>query len=217
MVPQSPAFIAFTGVDKVELLADLKALSRRYPIEWGVLVDDAQAESPLFPDAHARRELLKAEGLRWAAHVCGTEAGKIANAPETVEVDLSGFQRVQVNHSFAGSTAEQVRNTWRFGRRLGVRAMLQCIADFPEDARLDWLFDTSFGKGTTPKAWPRLPKDGPFCGYSGGITPGNAADVVASIGASAGDLYWIDMESGIRTDGWLDLNKCEAVCRAVYG
>jgi hypothetical protein len=29
--------------------------------------------------------------------------------------------------------------------------------------------------------------------------------------------YWIDMESGVRTGGWLDVAKCEAVCRAVYG
>jgi phosphoribosylanthranilate isomerase len=51
-------------------------------------------------------------------------------------------------------------------------------------------------------------------GYAGGINPDNAAEVVSRIQA---DRYWIDMETGVRTGDWLDLDKCEAVCRAVYG
>ncbi|MEZ2222646.1 phosphoribosylanthranilate isomerase [Rhizobium sp. RCC_161_2] len=214
---QAPAFIAFTGLDDPKLIGDLQSLSARYPIEWGMLIDDAQEEKPLFPDKEARKACLTAGNLRLAAHVCGVEASKIANAPDTVSLDLTGFQRIQVNHSFSGSSPAQVDNTWRFGQRLGVRTMLQCKDAFPDETRLDWLFDTSFGSGATPKAWPTLPKNGPFCGYSGGIKPENVADVIAAISASANDLYWIDMESGIRSNGWLDLDKCEAVCRAVYG
>ncbi|MGO4568864.1 phosphoribosylanthranilate isomerase [Rhizobium sp. 2YAF20] len=213
---QPPAFIAFTGIDNPALLAGLQRLSARYPIEWGILVDEKQTDMPLFPHPDARKAFLTAGGLRLAAHVCGAEAKKIADA-ETVSIDLTGFQRVQVNHSFSGSTPEQSENTWRFGRRLGIRTMLQCKDVFPDEARLDWLFDISFGTGLTPRNWPVLPKSGPFCGYSGGINPRTAADVVAMIGASVDDLYWIDMESGVRTDGRLDLDKCEAVCKAVYG
>ncbi|MDE1990969.1 MAG: phosphoribosylanthranilate isomerase [Rhizobiaceae bacterium] len=212
-----PAFVAFTGIDDTRLIGDLQSLSARYPIEWGMLVDDAQAEKPLFPDVDARKAFATAGSLRLAAHVCGTEATKIANAPETVCVDLTGFQRIQVNHNFSGSSAEQVENTVLFGRRHGVRTMLQCKGAFPGDNRLDWLFDTSFGTGVSPASWPTLPKNGPFCGFSGGINPLNVESIIAAIGASADDLYWIDMESGIRTNGWLDLNKCEAVCRSIYG
>ena len=214
---QAPAFIAFTGVDRVEDIGSLQALSARYPVEWGVLIDDAQTDKPLFPDAEARKAIVTAGGLRLAAHVCGEEAKRIANAPETVSVDLTGFQRVQVNHSFTGSTEAQIENTVRFGRRLGARTMLQCKDMFPHESRLDWLFDVSFGTGVAPSAWPKLPLTGPFCGYSGGLKPGNVAEVVRAIDARRGDLYWIDMESGIRTDGWLDLSKCEAVCKAVFG
>lgn len=214
---QSPAFIAFTGIDRLEDISSLKALSTRYPIEWGVLVDDAQTDKPLFPDAVLRKAFVTAGAMRLAAHVCGDEARKIANAPETISVDLTGFQRVQVNHSFNGSTADQIENTLRFGRTLGVRTMLQCKDAFPDETRLDWLFDTSFGTGVAPTTWPKLPETGPFCGYSGGINPGNVREVLGKINAPKGVLYWIDMESGVRTDGWLDLNKCEDVCRAVYG
>ncbi|SCB39175.1 phosphoribosylanthranilate isomerase [Rhizobium hainanense] len=214
---QLPAFVAFTGVDRSDYVDGLRALSARYPIEWGVLVDDAQISKPLFPEISVRRAFLAAGGLRLAAHVCGDEARRIANEPDTATVNLAGYQRVQVNHSFSGSSSEQIENTWRYGRRHGVRTMLQCKDEFPIESRLDWLFDVSFGTGITPRAWPRLPRSGPFCGYSGGINPGNVKDVLNAISAERGDMYWIDMESGIRTDGWLDLDKCESVCRAVYG
>ena len=216
-MPQAPAFIAFTGLDDPARIGDLQSLSARYPIEWGVLVDDAQTSLPLFPDASARAAFVGAAGLRLAAHVCGAVAGQIANAPQAVETDFAGYQRIQVNHSFSGSSAMQVENVIRFGRQRGTRTMLQCSAAFPADLRLDWLFDASFGKGIAPPSWPALPAHGPFCGYSGGIGPETAAAVVQAIDAPAGALYWIDMESRIRSNGRLDLDKCEGVCRAVYG
>jgi len=216
-MPQLPAFIAFTGVDLATVIDDLKALSARYPIEWGILIDPAQESLPLFPDVATRQTLLTAGELRFAAHVCGDEAKRIANAPDTATLDLAGFSRLQVNHSFEGSSVAQIENTVRFGRHRGLRAMLQCKGTFPADARLDWLFDTSFGRGAAPSAWPKLPAGGPFCGFSGGINAGNVVDVLKAIDAEDGALYWIDMESGVRTDGWFDLDKCETVCKAVFG
>jgi hypothetical protein len=212
-----PSFIAFTGVDDPQLLGAMQVLSARYPIEWGILVDDAQTEKRLFPDAAKRAAMLSGAGLRWAAHVCGEQARLIANDPDAATVNVTRFQRVQVNHSFSGSSDTQIECAIRFGRTHGVRTMLQCSSDFPADARLDWLFDTSFGTGVATTHWPTLPSGGPFCGYSGGIQPDNAGAAVAAIGRSVdGGQYWIDMESGVRTDDRFDLTKCEAVCRAVY-
>ncbi|WP_404712969.1 hypothetical protein [Sphingomonas sp. MMS24-J13] len=194
----------------------MRALSARYPIEWGILIDDDRAGDPLFPSPDQRAALLAQPGLRWAAHVCGGEARAIANDPAAAQVDLTGFQRLQVNHSFAGSSAAQIGNVVRFGRSRGIRTLLQCAGTFPDDARLDWLFDTSFGTGATPSHWPAVGTLA-FGGFSGGIGPANARDVVAAIAAPESAQYWIDMESGVRTGGRFDLAKCEAVCRAVYG
>jgi hypothetical protein len=214
---QTPAFIAFTGVDTIDALTGMQALSTRYPIEWGILIDDAQSHKPLFPDAATRGQMLRAGALRWAAHVCGDEARTIVNTPLASRLDLSGFQRVQLNHSFTGSTPQHIENAHRFGQLRGVRTLLQCADPFPEDVRVDWLYDVSFGEGVKPKTWPRLPQSPAFCGYSGGIGPATVTDILGHINAPEGAQYWIDMESGIRTDGWLDLTKCEAVCRAVFG
>jgi hypothetical protein len=214
---QPPSFIAFTGVDRLDALPKMQRLSARYPIEWGVLVDPDQEDKPLFPNATIRAGLLAAPGLRWAAHICGAGARDIVARPRATAVAVTGVQRVQVNHSFQGSTASQIAAARDHGRRLGVRTVLQCAGAFPDETGVDWLYDVSFGTGVRPETWPALPAAGPFCGYSGGIGPTTVAEILARIAAPAGALYWIDMESGVRTDGAFDLDKCEAVCRAVYG
>ena len=213
----TPSFIAFTGVDRLDLLPGLKRLSARYPIEWGVLVDPDQEDKALFPNATVRDGLLAEPGLRWAAHVCGAGARDIVAAPLTTAVAVTGVQRVQINHSFQGSSADQITAARDYGRRMGVRTVLQCAGAFPDEAGVDWLYDVSFGTGVKPKDWPPLRAGGPFCGYSGGIGPATVGEILQRIAAPAGALYWIDMESGVRTDGAFDLAKCEAVCRAVYG
>lgn len=214
---ETPTFIAFTGVDSAECLGGMKALARHYPIEWGVLIDDAKTDDILFANPDTRSKLLEAPGLRYAAHVCGEQARLIANAPARATVDLCGFQRLQVNHGFSGSSPAQVENCIRFGRARTHRTMLQCLDSFPADARLDWLFDTSFGTGKAPARWPALPGSGPFCGYSGGIRAETVRDILAAVAAPVGSQYFIDMESGVRTGGRFDLAKCEAVCKAVFG
>jgi hypothetical protein len=214
----NPTFIAFTGVDSADCLPGMMDLGRHYPIEWGVLVDDDKVDDILFANPDVRARLLETPGLLCAAHVCGEQARLIANSPQDVTVDLSRFQRAQVNHSFSGSSAEQIENTVRFGRMKRVRTMLQCLVDFPADCRLDWLYDTSFGTGKSPDRWPALPgAQGPLCGYSGGIRAENVRDILSDIAAPVGSQYFIDMESGVRTDGRFDLGKCEAVCKAVFG
>jgi hypothetical protein len=213
-----PTFIAFTGVDSVDCISGMLDLSRHFPIEWGVLVDDDKADDTLFADPDIRERLLATPGLLYAAHVCGEQARLIANSPEEVTLDLSRIQRVQVNHSFSGSSPLQIENTVRFGRSRRVRTMLQCLVEFPSDSRLDWLYDTSFGTGKSPDRWPPLPtSSGPLCGYSGGINAESVQDVLGAIAAPLGSQYFIDMESGVRTEGQFDLGKCEAVCRAVFG
>jgi hypothetical protein len=214
---QPPSFIAFTGVDRTDLLPGMTRLSARYPIEWGVLVDPDQEDKALFPNAVTRTALLSEPGLRWAAHICGASARDIVAAPRDTAVATTGVQRVQVNHSFQGSAPDQIAAARDYGRRLGVRTVLQCAGAFPDEPGVDWLYDVSFGTGVKPKDWPALPAAGPFCGYSGGIGPATVVEILGRIAAPVGTPYWIDMESGIRTDGAFDLTKCEAVCRAVYG
>ncbi|MYN27950.1 phosphoribosylanthranilate isomerase [Duganella levis] len=210
----APAYITFTGIDRADLLPGMQALSARYPIEWGVLLDAAQEGAPLFPPASVR-QILQGAPLRLSAHICGDAAQQIVEGIDP-GLDLAGFSRVQINHARAGSSDHQIRNSARFAARHGVRAALQCQGAFPDDLRVDWLYDVSFGTGVRPTNWPTAQAELPFCGYSGGLGPDTVRATLPAFPIAAGASYWIDMESGVRTDGRFDLAKCEAVCRIVF-
>lgn len=210
-----PSFVTFTGVDDSTLLPGMLALSARYPVEWGVLLDAAQEGAPLFP-LEAARKAFQGAPLRLSAHICGAAARAIVEGRDP-GLNLSGYGRIQVNHSRSGSSEREIRNSQLFAARSGVRAALQCQGEFPDDVRVDWLYDVSFGTGQQPGAWPAIGARQAFCGYSGGLNPDNVASVLARLPLTANTAYWIDMESGVRTGNRFDLDKCEAVCRAVFG
>ena len=213
-----PAFIAFTGADDAKLGDGMARLSRRYPVEWGILVDRDKAGSRLFP-SYTDIEWFRTLGLRLCAHVCGSLARDVAAGADPV-ADLVGFARIQVNHGRSGADPAVVGHVARFASRHGIRGVLQCRGPgFPSHATsVDWLFDVSFGTGVRPDRFPPVRTDHPLCGLSGGINPDNVRRTIAhSIDVLPGLAYWIDMESGVRSDGEFDLKLCEAVCRAVYG
>lgn len=213
-----PAYVTFTGVDRIEILPRLKELSAKYPIEWGVLIDPAQEDNILFPTKDERKE-IQSSGLRLSAHICGVPASEIVNGTRPTYLGLDGFSRLQINHSRDGSTEENIKNAHDFATSIGMRPALQCQGGFPTELRADWLYDVSFGLGTRPTDWPKLNSEGTFCGYSGGISPETVQATMKALPLSKSDNgnFWIDMESGVRTNDLLDVEKCEQVCKIVFG
>lgn len=210
-----PDFITFTGADANTCRERMRLLSSLYPIEWGVLLSPSkQGIDPRFPAGEALRELRRmANTVRMSAHLCGGYArAAMDGEPVETPIDLWAFDRVQVNH-----TAPNAASLVRFQKRAEVGGIIaQCRGrTFPAGTRVHWLFDCSGGRGERAKFWPPHPGDGITVGYAGGITPDNVLDVLEEI-ASAGP-YWVDMETGVRTAEAFDLDKVEAVCRAVYG
>ena len=211
-----PAFVTFTGIDDAALVKGIVELSLRYPIEWGVLIDREQAGSPLFPAAQ-QIDRFRAAGVRLCAHICGIYAREIATG-HAPDLNLAGFSRIQVNHGREGADEHVVNAVSRYAAQHGVRGVLQCNGAFPADqTSVDWLYDVSFGEGVRPTSFPPINVQHPFCGISGGIGPDNVSQLISERIELSGDyLYWIDMESGVRTEGEFDLEKCRAVCAAVY-
>jgi len=211
-----PLFITFTGVDEFTDPTEMMALSSHFPIEWAFLFSperQGKAEHPRYPRLDFVEDLVgsRLRHNRLAAHLCGAAARSVMQEGKTGYDALlnAHFMRVQVN------TAEpQVEAIAKWARGLSVFPIVQCRGPFPRDPRVHYLFDTSGGRGVAPQSWPGgLDTD---CGYAGGINPGNAAEVVATIGNSA-STYWIDMESGVRDENdRFSLKRCRAVCEAVY-
>lgn len=210
----TPVFITFTGADSMDLIPGMLALSRQYPVEWGILIDPARQGIPLFPD-HKTRVAIQGSGLRLSAHVCGELAQAIAEGRDP-GFDFSGYSRVQINHGRAGSSEQEIQNCYLFGLRHGVRPALQSQGVFPDDGRVDWLYDVSFGNGVKPSAWPPLQGAHPFCGFSGGIGPASIREVLQTLVITPGTPYWLDMESGVRSNNQFDLAKCRLVCEATF-
>lgn len=216
-----PSLITFTGVDARTDVARACRIAATYPVEFAMLFSIArQGEEPRYPDGDTQCAFLwsrlvkpmRPERGQLAAHLCGEYGRRVMNG-ERIDppVDLGYVCRIQVNHPAPDAAAiAKLSDGW------GPRCIAQTRADaFPADDRVDWLFDRSGGTGTAPDRWPPHPGGKRLVGYAGGIGPHNVADVIAQVG-NAGP-YWLDMESGIRTGDWLDLDKVERVCRIAFG
>lgn len=211
-----PEFITFTGADDWTSIEGMQALSAKYPIEWGILFSPKrQGSDPRYPGGEAQSRLLWS-GLTLSAHLCGEYSRRIMAGESVVDispVDLGCFARIQVNHvDPVPARIIEFRNGWG-----PMRAIAQTRADtFPRDTSVDWLFDRSGGRGEAPTAWPVHPGGDRLVGYAGGISPENIRGVMSELEQLSG-RYWIDMESGVRTDDRFDLGKCRVVCETVFG
>lgn len=208
--------VTITGADdEVDPFA-LWQLSREFPfVEWGILRSQSSAGQPRYPTDKWRAQLSHGIGL--SSHLCGVFARNVlaGSAIGSVLGD-SRFQRLQVNGYVAPSPGLiEVANCWT-----GVEFILQVrneasLAAAAKDVtrihhrRGSLLFDPSGGRGEHPSAWP-LPPEGLPMGYAGGITPDNVVETIESIGHIAAP-FWIDMESGVRTDDRFDLAKVRRV------
>ena len=211
----TPDFVTFTGIDARTDLDRVRALSRAYPIEWGILFSPKkQGLAPRYPEQGlihvAVSELQDDPAIKLAAHLCGMHSAKIMSGMEP-GIDLSGFNRTQIN-----TVKPDVDKIEAFAQRHSILAITQHrTLRFPDDDRILWLYDCSGGRGDLPdKGWPLHPEEDRIVGYAGGLNPENVARINDEIAPTG--RYWLDMESGIRTDDWLDLDKCEAVCRALF-
>lgn len=217
---QKPEFVTFTGIDADTDVARLRRLQSLYPVEWGVLFSPNRQGQGRYPDLASVPRLANL-GLSFAAHVCGGWASSILDEGRCDEVEAlphAMFGRVQVNTSRREPEAHEAA---AFARWIGARAAILQTRDrsFPGDDTVDWLYDVSGGFGREPDSWKVDASTRAFVGYAGGIGPGNVMAVLSAISASHpdGKPFWIDMETGVRTEDRLDLDKCEAVLTAVYG
>jgi phosphoribosylanthranilate isomerase len=89
------------------------------------------------------------------------------------------------------------------------KSIVKDIPSFNSESKNSFavLFDASGGKGLLPENW-LPPFSGMRCGYAGGLNPDNLQEQLVKIAKIAnGQSVWADMETGVRTDNRLDLEK----------
>lgn len=212
--------ITITGADDNIAHDHLQFLCDKYPfVEFGVLLSMTRAGAPRYPSPDWISALRKRKHIRYAFHLCGSIA---RDAMECSERFFSQYDdlpaRVQLN-GFPGDAPRAVEDLAK--RRPGTEFIMQ-VRDFHsacwacETARnvlnVSALSDVSGGEGKPAKYSPV-----PSCrmGYAGGIGPSNVLDALERAHAVSPEGFWLDMESGVRTNDRWDDSKVKDVLNSV--
>jgi len=216
--------ITFTGIDDKTDIQDLIDIQREFPIvEFGVLTSYHWYEnSNRYLNPAFLSNLYAGNGkLNLALHVCGSMAHDAAdgywNKVNYHIFDTLGlFKRVQLN--VANRTDNPYRLASTPNRHTEVIIQQKGIHDIEMFEHSMWmnvsvLLDASGGQGidTPIEVLPNAGKSFKV-GYAGGINNSNVATKLSYL-LQHGDVgeFWIDMESGVRTDDWFDTDKVRMI------
>ena len=227
--------ITFTGVDERTDIEELVKIQKEFPIaEFGVLLStnwrkngNRYMNPKLFERFHGK-------GLNLSCHACGRIAREAINNDWSGIASVLGphrdlFKRCQLNISsslpnektgyfWVPSWLEEVIIQQKDPEQLD---LFKAIGD---KNKITVLLDASGGNGIDTGVYP-------FCfnetkiGYAGGINIDNVGIKFKTLlESNISYKFWIDMESGVRTDDWFDTDKvwqvleeCDKVLRDVEG
>lgn len=222
--------VTITGADDRTSISEMEKISIRYPfVEWGILFG-SQSKVPRYPSNDWVSEVRSRNSrLCLSAHLCGAYSRNVIENNDFHFVDtLTGiFERVQLNYSFKYPSFTFNEN---FVNRLLSYEALRFIFQYNnrnENAfqstpiraftGFDLLVDASGGHGRTISSDGLKTYFGYYTkGYAGGIGPDNI-DLICEVlkNNNFEDEVWIDMESKVRTDKELDLDKVQDVLKTV--
>lgn len=217
--------ITFTGIDARTNLQELQDIQRQYPLaEFGVLTSYHWYENGNRYLDPSLIEKLRTKDLHLSLHVCGSAAhdaaiGKWEKLDELTEGNLHLFKRCQLNISTRKNNPAYCHVPLVIGQEIIIQQRnINEIGLFTE-TRKHWyqpmykwsvLLDASGGRGIDTPI--EILESQEKVGYAGGINAENVGDKLYQLLTSPkiGD-FWIDMESGVRTDDWFDLGKVRQV------
>ena len=225
--------ITFTGIDEHTSVYSLQSIKREFPLaEFGVLMSkNWKTNGNRYPDPETIARFT-GKGLDLSAHLCGSIARE-AYAGDFVPVvgkypifTNNDFKRVQLNVAPYGEifeTAGTPENT--FDKEIIIQQRSNSLKDTTAFIRFDaknpntnvtMLVDPSGGNGIDSGldiiATPYK------TGYAGGINVDNVEEKLRTLFEmeTVGD-FWIDMESGVRTNDWFDIDKVRKVLEICKG
>lgn len=223
--------ITFTGIDEHTDLDRLEGIQETYPYaEFGVLMSyNWSKNGNRYPKLHPFLYELYSRSLNLSAHICGqmardVAAGKMHKVYETMCRTTSMFRRCQLNTSVPDN-AFNLRSMRPF--TISLKEVILQMKDLDElkwweteilgggvMPGISYLIDGSGGRGIDTNL-EIYPHSDITVGYAGGLNPSNVEEKLRKIYDSGNTgKFWIDMESGVRTDDdWIDLDKVEEVLK----
>lgn len=223
-----------TGIDAKTSATWIKDMGSRFvtrsgytAVEFAILRSPKVGQSARYP---TRAEIDKITNYVYpnqlAFHLCGRYA-EMVHSLEWRElcdiIDFSLVSRVQVNSTQCDAAA--ILTLQRFAVHIEKPVVMQWREVlFPCAPGLQFLQDRSSGRGVAETQWfqpddlCRKRNSKTMIGYAGGLNPDNINDALPKMRAAArGMAFWVDCETGVRTDDWFDTEKAEAMAQAVIG
>ena len=236
--------VTITGADAYTDPEDLMALSQEYGfVEWGILFSSRREGTTRYPPRPWLLELDKVVERSQrkpllSAHLCGRymrdfvrdgnivwwrEYGFLARWFNRVQLNMGGYTPADAWENLDLFLASfepkqdiiiQVHDNDQWAKPL-----CQERGTFP-------LFDASGGQGIMPATWEapwpasptRLASISPriYTGYAGGIAPDTIHEALTKLDqiVPVTARIWIDMEQGVRTGDYLNLDKVRTVLDA---
>lgn len=212
--------VTFSGIDQWTKIKDVIEIYRKYPfVEFAYLYTESRKAGNRYPQPVMLKAYKKA-GVPMAVHICGKAAHEVMKTGDWTPVYnaigqyMDIFDRIQINIPKTNHFSRNV--VFPEGKQIimqihqGTEEMFECYRNRPF---VQGFQDSSGGHGIACSEWMKPETD--FFGYAGGINPENVVQVVDAISRICPTDFWIDMETGIRTNDKFDVGKCEQVCKAI--
>ena len=222
--------VTITGADNFTDIQQIIEISKKYPfVEWGILFSKKRLNTPRYPTkyfAYSLRKLAEEQGvnnIKLSAHICGEWTREFFNGDFTFKNYFESvsyhhiFNRVQLNFNAANypykldKVLDIIKNEFSFFIFQHNRSNFKLCNEVQAEnlANVDFLYDSSGGRGTSRKDWPS-PINCHYTGYAGGLNTVNLEEQLSLIEQSVtnDEEIWIDVETGVRnSEDQLDLEK----------
>jgi hypothetical protein len=237
--------VSFVGVDHFttqeslhkfgRLLDILGLINHPFNVELGFLYSEGRAGiQPRYPTLQYIDDSLYSlcySPFQTSIHLCGKEAiNKFFNKDAQLLEICKLANRVQLNlnmdnYEVNDAAAKILELSKDFtliiqdnkSKRELVSALNKMMPFEPDLSNVNFLYDASGGVGREIQDIKRTHQHN-YTGYAGGINPYNALDIVKNIQYhnETATSFYIDMESGIRTNDKFDVSKCMDITLNLY-
>lgn len=223
--------LSFNGLDTMTNLSRAMDIQEKYPlVEFGVLLSGNWSKNG---NRYFNPNFIKVLwdfDLNLSLHLCGRIARRAIRNDFQPGIDLCGgyfnlFQRVQINIASYGdkNPKDVVLDIPETVREVIIQQKsaddCKLFTDFytaHKDSlgdKVSVLIDGSGGNGVETEL--NILETTAKVGYAGGIKEENIISKLDYLMEHT-DNFWIDLESGARTDDYFDLGKIERMCEAIY-
>ncbi len=229
--------LSITGADNLVSIDSLKSMVEKFPqLELAILYFPEKENQFRNPGLDWRNEFFnKIPKENTAIHLCGQEVFEtiLSENFETSQLfsELKKTQRIQININARKDifNHSDIQNIYSILLKNDFNLILQ----YHERSK-DWilpyisgkelqnvhiLLDASLGKGVAPDKFEipteLLALSYPL-GFAGGLNPENISRIYSQVKVFNLSKYWLDLETGCRTDNVFDLGKAQDLCEKVF-